>query len=102
MVSTSEKRLNNINVVCEDKLNRKTAHFRLPSVAQKRCMLKLSNDNQHRPTPCDEDLTLVLLPVVNISKMILDNLDEVSTLMDDYLFFLLTELVEMIFSSSSA
>ena len=26
---------------CEDKLNRKTAHFRLPSVAQKRCMLKL-------------------------------------------------------------
>ena len=27
---------------CEDKLNWKTAHFRLPSVAQKRCMLKLT------------------------------------------------------------
>ena len=29
--------------LCEDKLNRKTAHFRLPSVAQKQCMLKLPN-----------------------------------------------------------
>ena len=28
---------------CEDKLNTKTAHFRLPSVAQKRCLLKLPN-----------------------------------------------------------
>ena len=27
---------------CEDYLNRKTAHFRLTSVAQKRCMLKLT------------------------------------------------------------
>ena len=27
---------------CEDYLNRKTAHFRLSSVAQKRCMLKLT------------------------------------------------------------
>ena len=27
----------------EEKLNRKTAHFRLSSAAQKRCMLKLSN-----------------------------------------------------------
>ena len=27
--------------LCKDKLNKKTAHFRLPSVAQKRCMLKL-------------------------------------------------------------
>ena len=34
MVSTCEKRLNNINVVGEDKLNRKTARFRLPSVAK--------------------------------------------------------------------
>ena len=42
MVATSKKRLNNINVVVsEEKLNTKTAHFRLPSVAQKRCMLKL-------------------------------------------------------------
>ena len=29
---------------CEDYLNRKTAHFRLTSVAQKRCMLKLTID----------------------------------------------------------
>lgn len=27
---------------CEDKINRKTPHFRLPSVFQKRCKLKLS------------------------------------------------------------
>ena len=27
---------------CEDKINRKSPHFRLPSVAQKRCKLKLS------------------------------------------------------------
>ena len=30
---------------CEDKLNRKTADFRLPSVAQKRRVLELSNDD---------------------------------------------------------
>ena len=41
MVTTSKKRLNNINVVVrEEKLKTKTAHFRLLSVAQKRCMIK--------------------------------------------------------------
>ena len=39
----SEKILDNINVIvltiCKNMLNRKIAHFRLSSVAQKRCML---------------------------------------------------------------
>ena len=29
---------------CDEKLNTKTTHFRLPSVAQKLCMLKLPNN----------------------------------------------------------
>ena len=46
---------------CEDKLNRKTAYFRLPSVAQKRCMLKLANERPERdanPDFCDAGAVL--------------------------------------------
>ena len=44
IVSSREKTLNNINVVArEDRLNRKTAHSWVLSVAQKRCILRLLN-----------------------------------------------------------
>ena len=36
-------------VVFEDKLNGKTAHFRLPSMAQKRRVLKLPIDGLYSP-----------------------------------------------------
>ena len=33
---------------CEDKLNKKTAHFRLPCMAQKRCMFKFPINTRDR------------------------------------------------------
>ena len=44
IVFTSEKIVNNINLwYCEDKLNEKIAHFRLPSMYQDCRVLKLPN-----------------------------------------------------------
>ena len=44
IILTSEKVVNNINLwYCEDKLNEKIAHFRLPSMYQDRHVLKLPN-----------------------------------------------------------
>ena len=44
IIFTSEKVVNNINLwYCEDKLNEKIAHFRLPSMYQDRRVLKLPN-----------------------------------------------------------
>lgn len=52
--------------------------------------------------PDDEDLSVVLLSVINILKLILDDIDEVSASMDDYLFFLPTVVVRRQFSLITA
>ena len=39
IISDGEKILNNVNVVYENRLKGKTAHFRLPSASQKRACL---------------------------------------------------------------
>ena len=59
-ISNGEKRLGNANAVCEDKLKGKTAHFRLPSVSQKRaCLSPLLSDDSARPRKIPRWIVLV-------------------------------------------
>ena len=57
IISNGEKILSNINVLCEDKLKGKTAHFRLPSASQKcACLSSLLSiqDVDKRPSTRQE------------------------------------------------
>ena len=51
IISNGEKILSTVNVVCEDKLDGKTAHLRLPSASPKRaclsCILFLPTEYAH-------------------------------------------------------